>query len=213
MRHDAGSVSPVRRLILVRHGESAWNAEHRLQGQADPPLSDLGRRQAAGLEAMLSAIPVDGAIASDLSRARETAVLAGFPDAPSDARWREIGLGEWTGRLAAGIPWGDLERWREGRLVPEGGESWPAFVERVGAAIEELAASGGDRLVFTHGGCVRAACAHVTGAPVEAFAGPANASITMLELVPRRRVLTFNRVDEDGFPRTSEPGGWAPAIA
>src|SRR3954454_14570443 len=64
-------------LILVRHGESTWNAEHRLQGQLDPPLSAAGREQAAELRPLVDqvAVPADRVIVSDLSRARETAEL------------------------------------------------------------------------------------------------------------------------------------------
>ena len=195
------------RVIIVRHGESAWNAEHRLQGQADPSLSERGRAQAVALRPVLAAMSFDGVVASDLARAHETAALAGFTDPLLDARWREIALGEWTARLNAEVAAEDLEAWRAGRMVPEGGESWAAFGTRVAEAVEQLAARGGDHLIFSHGGCVRAACAHVAGAPVEAFAGPANTSITMLELAPRRRILAFNRAEERGLPDPSDPGG------
>src|SRR3954451_4742886 len=63
------------RLILVRHGESVWNAEERLQGQLDPPLSERGRRQSRALAATLDGLPGDRVICSDLARARETAEL------------------------------------------------------------------------------------------------------------------------------------------
>ena len=76
------------RLVLVRHGESAFNAERRLQGQTDAPLSGAGREQGAKLRDVLSALTVDGAVTSDLVRARETAELAGFGDARPDPRWR-----------------------------------------------------------------------------------------------------------------------------
>lgn len=200
------------RLIIVRHGESAWNAESRLQGQADPPLSDRGREQAARLAPVLGAMAFAGVLTSDLARARQTAALAGFQDAQADDRWREIDLGQWTARLNAEVPLAELEAWRAGRLVPEGGEAWEAFQARIAGAVDEMAGRGGDRLVVSHGGCVRAACAHVTGAPVEAFAGPANASVTMLELAPRRRVLAFNRAEDAGLPAPSDPGGTAGAI-
>jgi probable phosphoglycerate mutase len=197
------------RLVIVRHGESEWNAEERLQGQSDPKLSERGREQAARLEPVLAEMTFDGVIASDLVRARDTAALAGFPDAPTDPRWREIGLGEWETLLNAEVALEELEAWRAGRLVPPGAETWSEFEARVAEAVEELAGRGGTWLVFSHGGCVRAASAHVTGAPIESFAGPANTSITMLELDPRRRLLAFNRADDDGVPRPSDPGGTA----
>ena len=79
------------RLLLVRHGQSTYNAQARLQGQADPPLSDAGRREAELLEPALARFPEDRVVTSDLRRARETAALLGYPEARPDARWREIG--------------------------------------------------------------------------------------------------------------------------
>ena len=180
------------RLVLVRHGESAWNAERRLQGQSDAPLSDTGRAQGERLRAVLDGMAVDGAVSSDLSRAHETATLAGFDGIRRDPRWREFDLGEWSGRLEADVPPEELAAFRRAALVPPGGESWPLFAARVAAAVEELSRAGGTWVVFTHGGAVRAAVAHVTGARPETVAGPANTSLTLVELMPRRRLLTFN---------------------
>ena len=123
------------KLFLVRHGESAWNAEGRLQGQADPPLSDA--RPRAGARAAPAARC--RAVGSDLLRARETAALAGFPDAPTDPRWRERGLGEWETLLEAEVTTReDMARFRAGELVPPGGEAWPDFQARVAEAAAEL---------------------------------------------------------------------------
>src|SRR3954451_17636073 len=68
---------PPDRLILVRHGESTWNAEERLQGQLDPPLSDRGRDQARALAGMVDGVPAERIVCSDLGRARQTAELMG----------------------------------------------------------------------------------------------------------------------------------------
>jgi broad specificity phosphatase PhoE len=100
-----------------------------------------------------------------------------------------------------------MQAFRAGDLVPPGGESWEEFQARVGAAADELAARGGSWLVFTHGGCVRAAVAHLTGADARAIAGPANASVTLLELGARPRLLVFNWSVAPGVPRASDPGG------
>src|SRR5215212_5421471 len=195
------------RLVLVRHGESAFNAERRLQGQTDAPLSAAGREQGARLREILSSLSLSGAVTSDLGRARETAELAGFGDARPDPRWREFDLGEWSGRLEADVPAEELAAFRRAALVPPGGESWPLFAARVGTAVEALGREAGTHVVFTHGGCVRAAVAHVTGARPETVAGPVNTSLTLVELSPRRRLLTFNWSPEPGLPRASEPGG------
>ena len=194
-------------LILVRHGESSWNAEGRIQGHADPPLSERGRAQSRALRDVLPALGIEHAVASDLIRARETAALAGYDLLPTDPRWREIDLGAWTARFTAEIPEGQLAAWRRGEHAPDGAETWAAFQARVGGAVDELRAHGGRWLIVTHGGCVRAATAHVTGAPVTALAGPANGSVTLLELSPVPRLVAYNRVDEAGVPAGSAPGG------
>ena len=87
------------RILLVRHGESEWNATRRWQGQADPPLTDLGRTQAAHAAAALGA--VDAIVTSDLQRASATAQVIADAlglDAPMiDPRLRERDAGEWSG--------------------------------------------------------------------------------------------------------------------
>jgi glucosyl-3-phosphoglycerate phosphatase len=168
------------RILLVRHGESTYNAEARLQGQADPPLSDRGRREATALAGALNGLAPDRVISSDLIRARETAALLGHPDAATDARLREIDVGEWQGRPLSDFPSGSETSWRGGPLTPPGGESWAEMVVRVGGAVDELIAAGGEWLVIAHGGVVRAAVVHLTGADSQQLAGPANCSVTVV---------------------------------
>jgi broad specificity phosphatase PhoE len=196
----------VNHLYLVRHGESAWNAEGRLQGQADPALSEAGRDQALTLPPVLAPLKVDGSVVSDLTRARETAELAGHADAEVDAAWRERGLGVWETHLEESVDPAVMAAFRDNEFVPEGGEAWPEFQARIGAALDGLATRGGSWLVFTHGGCVRAAIAHITGADGIAIAGPSNASVTILEVAPRRRLRAFNRTGSAQLDRPSEPG-------
>jgi broad specificity phosphatase PhoE len=167
-------------LILVRHGQSTWNASERLQGQADPPLSELGRAEARALTHVLARFPADRVVCSDLQRARETAALIGHPDAVPDARWREIDVGEWQGRPLADFPSGPEPSWRGGPLVPPGGESWPEMVARVGGAVDELLARGGPWLVVCHGGVVRSAVVHLAEVDSQRLSGPANGSVTVL---------------------------------
>ncbi len=144
----------MRELWLVRHGETVWNAEHRLTGWADPPLTELGERQARGLCDFLREQSYDAVWSSDLERAWRTAELAfGIPR--RDPRLREIDFGELDG-----LDWRTLDAcWRDGLLHrfdefhPPGGESTGRFTERVLDFIEEL--PSGRHLVFTHGGVVR----------------------------------------------------------
>jgi probable phosphoglycerate mutase len=166
------------RLVLVRHGQSTDNALARLQGQADPPLSEAGRAEALLLRDALPAF--EQVVTSDLVRASETASLLGYPDAVGDARWREIALGEWQGRALSDFPDETAYSWRGGSITPAGGESWLEFQRRVGGAVDALAAAGGTWLVVCHGGVVRAALAHVTGADPRTIAGPVNTSVTVI---------------------------------
>jgi broad specificity phosphatase PhoE len=186
------------RLILVRHGQSTYNAQARLQGQADPPLSDAGRAEAELLRPALAPFAEDRVVTSDLQRARETAALLGYPDARPDARFREIDVGEWAGRPLAEFPDGTETAWRGGPVQAPDGESWDDLRARVGGAVDELVAAGGDWLVICHGGVVRAALSHVTGADPRRVAGPANASVTIIRAQS---------------PPLLEAYGWVPALS
>src|SRR3954447_11635036 len=119
-------------IYLVRHGESAWNAENRLQGQADPALSERGREQARALAPVIADLGTDRAVVSDLLRAAETAELAGHADAAVDARWRERGLGVGEKNREAEVPPEEMRAFRDNRFVPEGGEAWADFQQRIG---------------------------------------------------------------------------------
>ncbi|WP_217915786.1 histidine phosphatase family protein [Miltoncostaea marina] len=185
------------RLILVRHGQSEWNAAGRLQGAADPPLSGVGRRQAEALRPLVAALRPDLAVSSDLRRARETLALLGLavPELPPDARLREADLGDWTARLPVELGPADRQafaRWRLGHGAPPGGEPWRATRARVAAALADLAASGARRVVaVTHGGPVRAACQELAGLDPEHLVPVRNASVTVLETEPVPHLLGF----------------------
>ncbi len=86
------------RLLIVRHGQSVWNAERLLQGQADIALSDLGRSQAQALAGTVQALKPRQVFASDLKRTRETAALLGYPEHTAVPALREIDVGDWSGR-------------------------------------------------------------------------------------------------------------------
>ena len=104
-------LSPAR-LVLVRHGQSTYNASGHLQGQTDTALSDAGRAEATALRPFLA--PFEQVVTSDLVRASETAALLGYPDATRDPRWREIDLGGWAGRPIAEFPDEQQGAWRGG---------------------------------------------------------------------------------------------------
>jgi probable phosphoglycerate mutase len=174
------------RLLLVRHGQSEWNAGRVLQGQADVPLSDLGRAQAAALAPAIAALAPDRAVTSDLQRAAATAAILGHPDARPDPALREIDVGVWEGRsipeLQAENPEG-YAGWRAGTHRPDGGEEWGSFVARVGESIRrECAVGGRTALVVCHGGVIRAVMDAFLGLRPQHVLPVAPASLTVLRL-------------------------------
>jgi len=139
----------VTTLLLVRHGETDWNADGRLQGRTDRPLSEFGRLQASQLAEELADERVAAIYASDLSRARETAAIVGERLGLAvvlDPGLREKDWGTWEGLTP-------VERDR----VEFVGESTEAHQERVLGALRRIAdRHPGERvLVVTHGGSMR----------------------------------------------------------
>jgi probable phosphoglycerate mutase len=207
--------------VLIRHGESTWNHEHRIQGQLDPPLSDRGREQAARLALRLGVHRPEAVYASDLLRAIQTAepiaAALGLPVHP-DAGLREIFLGEWEGlhttELTARFPeawaaWTQEPNWD---LVP-GGEGAAAFEARVGRALDALLArhSHGEAVVVTHGGVIQLALHRIVGKPSRGLFPfrISNASITILEERNGRVIIAgVNDVShlEEGAERPVGPG-------
>jgi probable phosphoglycerate mutase len=152
----------VTTFLIVRHGETEWNAAGRLQGWHDSPLSASGRSQAEAIAARLAREPVDALVASDLGRTLETAAPIaaelGLTVAP------EPGLRERCYGILEGLTWAEIERHHAeayARLVardqdyrvPEG-ESGIQFRDRVFDAFERLAEIHGEArvVVVTHGG-------------------------------------------------------------
>jgi probable phosphoglycerate mutase len=162
------------RIIAIRHGQTAWNAETRMQGQLDTPLDALGRWQAQQLAQALAHEPIDAVVASDLSRAMDTAApLAGARALPVQ---RERGLRERSFGLFEGFTYADIARhwpddtarWRarDPAFAPPKGESLAAFYERCVGVAERLIDQHAGRVVVwvTHGGvldCLYRAAARV----------------------------------------------------
>jgi glucosyl-3-phosphoglycerate phosphatase len=156
------------RLLLVRHGQSEWNAGRVLQGQADIPLSALGRAQAETLAPVIAALKPCRAVTSDLSRARETALRLGHGDARPEPGFREIDVGIWQGKPIAELQAADAAAyagWRAGTHRPADGEGWEDFLSRIGAALKVEIDAGDARtlLVVCHGGVIRAALQALCG--------------------------------------------------
>ncbi|MDO5625342.1 MAG: histidine phosphatase family protein [Pseudomonadota bacterium] len=152
------------RILAIRHGETAWNVDTRLQGHLDIALNDTGRRQAARLaQALAAREPLDALISSDLSRALDTArAVASATGAPltTHTGLRERGFGALEGHtfheISTRLP-AEAERWRKREpdwAPPGGGESLRVFQARVADAMHTLASAhlGRHIALFTHGG-------------------------------------------------------------
>ena len=189
------------RLVLVRHGQSTWNRDHRIQGQLDPPLSEEGRRQAEVLGARLAGSKFVGSYASDLKRALETAEvigdLVGVRPEPTPAL-REIYLGAWEGLRTEEIAQQFPDAWAAWVADPDwdvvpGGEGAANFDTRVGAALDELLKrhQHGNVLVVTHGGVIQVALHRIVGRPSRGLFPfkIQNASISLVEKRNGRMVI------------------------
>jgi broad specificity phosphatase PhoE len=148
-------------LHLVRHGETTYNAEGRIQGQSDAPLSDLGRRQSLAVAESLAALPIEAVYSSPLSRALETARQIALElglAVETDPRLMELNAGVFEGRLRsdlANIYPAELAQWLGGDedfLIPEG-ESRRRLTVRGCEVIRAIASAGHRQIVVvTHGG-------------------------------------------------------------
>lgn len=178
------------RLILVRHGETAYNAENRLQGQLDIPLNARGREQARAVGGTLRSLigpeidrleAADAFIASPLERARETMEIArdamGLPPRryALDPALKELSFGAWEGltwpEIAARDPEGvrirKTDKWT---FVPPGGESYAMLAGRLRPWLDGLS---GDGFIVSHGGVARALMTLIAGArPARAADAP-----------------------------------------
>ena len=173
--HDA----QVTRVVAVRHGETVWNAEMRMQGQLDTALSARGRWQAGRVGAALADEGLEAIVASDLQRAFDTAQAIGRCTGlavATDAGLRERSFGVFQGSTYAEIDarWPtEAARWRrhDPAFGPEGGETFLAFSARAVAACARIAAAHAGRsiAIVTHGGVLdclyRAASGIDLGAP------------------------------------------------
>ncbi|WSA07937.1 histidine phosphatase family protein [Micromonospora sp. NBC_01813] len=151
-------------LIVVRHGQSTWNSERRWAGQADPPLTDLGRRQAVDLAQRCRGAEIGAAVTSDLSRARETGLIfaqaleldrpAEFPDLRE--RWSRTITGLAVEEIGVKFP-GALAAWRDGTSTDLPGDSEPfdVFAARVLRGLQAATGLASVVLVVAHAGLFR----------------------------------------------------------
>jgi phosphoserine phosphatase len=166
-------------LLLIRHAETAWNAEGRVQGQTDVPLSDTGHEQARKLATRLNSRRFDAIYSSDLLRAMQTAqpvaegrgmAIAGLSEL------REIGFGQWEGLTRQEIQEGwpaEYAAWVADSLHsrPPGGEMVEDLQARVLTTFRQIIAAheGQTLAIVTHGGALRAGMIGLLGLPLDAY--------------------------------------------
>ena len=158
-----------RRVIVLRHGRTTWNAERRFQGQADPPLDDVGRAQADEVAGLLAALRPGVIVTSDLLRASQTArplgELAGL-SVQVDARLRERSLGHWEGltREDVAVRYPDeFADWLAGRDVRgRGAETRDDVAKRALAAFDDLP-DVEIAVIVTHSATAMSLCASLIG--------------------------------------------------
>lgn len=184
---------PTTRIFLIRHGETEWNRDARIQGHRDIPLNEIGRQQARLLVGRLGGQGIQAVYASDLSRALDTARIAleglGLEiRATSDLR--EASFGAWEG-----MGWNQVEtefpeevaRYRRefGTYAPPGGESLAQVRERAVRAFDRISAEnpGATLSIFSHGGPCRAILSKILGMEVRGSRrlGMSNASVHIVE--------------------------------
>jgi broad specificity phosphatase PhoE len=147
---DGAEKIPPVPFYFLRHGQTDWNREHRLQGNIDVPLNATGLAQAHEAAARLAGLPIATVVSSHLSRARRTAEIAaqalGLP-VEIDPDLAEVALGVREGTPEDGL----LERWQQGE-TPEGAETYIDFCRRTQAGVRRALTRPGPVLIVAHGG-------------------------------------------------------------
>lgn len=181
----------MKRLVLVRHGESVWNAEGRIQGQRCAGLSEIGHAQAeVTANALADSYPDAILVVSDLQRTMETALplsKALGREIVQDARLRERSFGAWEGHFRHEVVAGDGARWErfltgEDEAVEEiGGETASQLGDRVEPLLRDLLRGTPDgqvAIAVSHGGPVWHGTHRLLGLPIPTLGGVSNASVT-----------------------------------
>jgi len=194
-------------LYCVRHGESVYNAEGRIQGQSDVPLSELGRQQSRAVAVALSGLPIDAIYASPLRRAMETAKTLAEAlglEIQTEPRLKEIHVGIFQDKLRTDLgrlfP-EEFARWTSGDpdFVIPGGESRRELARRGCQAFESIRRAGhGHAAVVSHGRLLVVTLKALVDFPAERpLAALHNGSITTVRLNSdgRAEVVSLNQVD------------------
>lgn len=213
----------MRRLLLVRHGESVWNAAGRIQGQQCAGLSERGTAQAAHVgRALAEAHPHARVVVSDLLRCQQTGqpLLDALGAEPtSDPGLRERSFGNWEGLTRAEVQDRDPARWANWRadggaaLAEVGGETDAVFVGRIEPVLRGLLATtpdGGVTVAVSHGGTIWHGTQALLGLPTGTLGVVDNASVTELLSWDGARVV-LGRWNEVAHLPLDLRVGWRPS--
>lgn len=184
-------------ILLIRHGQTDWNAQSRWQGHLDIPLNETGQAQARALARRLAGWPIRAIYSSDLQRAAMTAVtLANALNQQPifDPLWRERDVGDFAGltSLEAQEKYPDVwAQKKNGLLTPPNGEDWQSLRKRAVAAFERVAARhvGEMVAVVSHGGTLANVIGHVLQIPVNQYGRfrlSGNTGLSIVEITPER---------------------------
>ena len=193
-------------IYLVRHGETDWNRDQRLQGTLNVRLKEVGIEQGRQVAKRLSGLRVSGVYTSPLGRARHTALLlSGGRNWPVvvEPRLRKIHHGTWTGltlgKIKRDFP-DDFEAWRltPDSVRPNGGESLQEAYGRAAGFLRGITASGRDVLIVSHGVINALLVCAALGAPPARLLefSQANAHVTVLRVENQRIVGIEERGDD-----------------
>jgi broad specificity phosphatase PhoE len=192
-------------LYCIRHGETTYNAEGRIQGQHDTQLSPLGQKQSEAIARALCEAGIQAVFASPLTRAFETArplAAACRVELQVDDRLKELNAGVFQtllpNEMAERYP-AETARWKshDPDFQIPGGESRRQLMQRGGAALDDILRTQVDvAAVVAHGGVLTAAFKHLLGIPAERSPFMLyNASISVIEFNGQVRLLELNRID------------------
>jgi alpha-ribazole phosphatase len=199
------------KIILVRHGQTAWNMDGRFMGQLNIPLDETGLRQAELVAQRLRRLRPDAMYASDLRRAWQTAEAiqramsadgsaGAVPDITPEPRLREMAFGDWQGLTYAEIQTRDPEgvkAWESdlGSFCPPGGESLGQMANRIELALRDILKRHPDQtvLVVAHGGSLQTLITLATGQTADKmWQFPLkNTSISEIEFYPNEGLITL----------------------
>ncbi|KAJ0087069.1 hypothetical protein Patl1_09024 [Pistacia atlantica] len=219
---SAGAIVDYAEIIVVRHGETGWNADGRIQGHLDVELNHVGRQQAAAVANRISKeMKISAVYSSDLKRAMETAhIIAStcdIPEVTTDPELRERHLGDLQGftlqEAAALKPDAYLASLspRTDQEIPGGGESFDQLYNRCISSLQKIGKKHrGEKVVLvTHGGVVRAF--HKRSAPTEKLPGKImNASVNIFRLAEEEWMINtwgdISHLSETGYLETAFGG-------